>query len=86
MQFEAQKRGKNNIVHVFDGQKKRQTFLQGTVDMSVCGSARLNDKRDTYDVERDEVLGEEYLIVDGNIVGKFCGNCSTSLTSPKFEP
>lgn len=84
--FTASKRNKNNIVHVFDGEKTHKTWYNGEVEVSVCGSC---DTRSTgvksYDVEREDVLDNEYLVVNGNIIGKFCGNCSSALTSDKFS-
>lgn len=82
----AQKRRKNNIVHVFTGDRTRKNYRGDTVEVGVCGScSKENSGNTVYDVDRGEVLDNEYLVVDGDIIGKFCGNCSATLTSSNFE-
>lgn len=81
-EFQAQKREKNDIVHVTDGTMVTKHWTDTTqVPQAVCGSYKFSENVNRFEVSRDEVLGEDYLVVDGDIVGKFCGNCSLTLAS-----
>lgn len=74
----AQGREKNNIIHLFDG--KQKDGWRGTYEVSQCGSVSKSDApAQTHTVDVADVTGEEYLVINGTIIGKLCGNCESTL-------
>ncbi len=83
----AQKRtGSNDTVHLYDGtfvEQARTWRCNETwkVYPPLCSGKRAqpskNDEEPEFDLTLSEVMTEDYLIRDGEIVGKICGNCAT---------
>jgi hypothetical protein len=73
MVLEAQRRRDNNdTVHIYE---------EGDAH-PLCSDyqPRRNRSEPVYTVKEEEVRKEEYLSVDGQIIGRICGRCRNSLT------
>lgn len=74
-ELKAQQRKKNDIIHIFNGEKTRgHPLRKEEIEVSICGSCDRTGT--TQDVSREKIINNDYFIVDGEIIGKFCGNCA----------
>lgn len=71
----AQKREKNNSVHIYKGESG------SAICSCSIGHPSKNLSEPEFAVSRSEVLDNEYLQREGTIIGKFCGNCVKILRS-----
>lgn len=85
--------GSNDTVHLYDGtvETKRHVVTGDTseVEPALCSGAPLyqptkNDAETEYSVTVEEVEDEDYLVRDGEVIGKFCGNCANIATGQNF--
>lgn len=79
MELEAQKRDKNNIVHLYDGRKQYSHWQSERVPLSRCGQCMGDPERDFIEVGLPGAVLEDYLIIDGDIIGKYCSNCQSGI-------
>lgn len=72
--LKAQKRSKNNIVHLYNPSDER----------AICADALGNPSRNFEEImmnisNPEEVVENDYLRRNGKIIGKICGNCQVRL-------
>lgn len=72
-ELRAQKRSKNNTVHIYE-------LDSGTAFCAdYIGHPSINRSEPEFSVSEEEVLNNDYLQRDGEIIGKICGNCQKIL-------